>query len=204
MSLYPNPGTIRVFVDDAELTQTYNYETIQSDTEFYVEIQNNLVDYQDNVSIYLNRNFVVTGKSISYAYSTRGKNVSTYNLQVKEDTNTYRTPYGFTQYINVNSTFRGVKVPNTILVSYPPPPAFDTKFFRLGKTEMWQNRAWTLGDVQLHEFDILYRTSDSRWYEIRNIEYNWLFYKGVWKLLTQSFELVQLRENDIVRQLPLQ
>jgi hypothetical protein len=69
---------------------------------------------------------------------------------------------------------------------------------------MWQNRAWTLGDVQLHEFDILFRTSDSRYYEIRNHELNWFYYKGNWKLLTQSFELAQLRETDVIRQFPLQ
>lgn len=203
VSQYPDPTTIKVYVDGNELTQTYNYETIQNDNEFYVEIQNNLIDYQDNVSIYLNRGFNVSGKDISYIYSTRGKNVSVYNLQPKDDELTYRSVYGFSQYVSSSSSFRGMSFPNTILISFPPPPAFDTKFFRFGRTEQWVNRAWALGDVQLHEFDALYRVSDGRWFTIRNWEPNYMFVTGAWRLLTQSFEVTQLAETSIERKFPL-
>lgn len=200
---YPDPNTIKVFVGGVELKQTYSYETVQNDDEFYVEIQQNLIDYDDNVSVYLNEDFDISGKAISYMYSTGNKNVSIYNLQPQDDAVMYRSGYGFTQYVNASSTFRGTSYPNTILISFPPPPGFDTKFYGFGKMEEWHGRAWTLGEPKLSEFDVVYRVSDQRWYEIKNWEPNYLHYKDEWKLLTQSFELTQLAQNDVIRKFPL-
>lgn len=203
-TLYPNPQSVRVFVDNTELTKTYNYKTITLNTEFYVEVQDNLVDYLDNVSIYLNRGFSTAAKEISYLYSTRAKSVNPFNLQPTQDTSSFRSLYSYTQYTDPKATFRGVAYPHTLLISFPPPPAFDTKFRNYGAGEEWINRVWTLGTpYNFKEFDMVYRVSDGRWYEVQDIEPNYIFYQDAWTLLTQSFTLTELAQTDIVKQFPL-
>lgn len=204
ISDYPNPDSVRVFVDSVELHKTYSTQTIMNDNEFYVEVQDGLVGYEDNISIYLNRGYVTTGHSIGYTYTARAKSINDADLQPNSDTNTFRSLYGFTQYLNPDFCFRGLPFPNSMLISFPPPPPFDTRFLPLGSSEQWQGRAWTLGlPVVLHEFDIIYRVYDQRYYEVQNIEYNPIFYQGEWILLTQSFTLTQVAPNDVIRQFPI-
>jgi hypothetical protein len=203
-TLYPNPDSVRVFVDSTELHRTYNYKTIQTNNEFYVEVQDKKLDYVDNVSIYLNKGYSTTGHAITYLYTARAKSINLFNQQPKQDQTNFRSLFGFTQYINPSYTFRNMSFPHSIAISFPPPPPLDTKFSGFGKAEQWQNRAWTLGDpLILHEFDIIYRVSDQRWYELRDIEPNVIMYKGVWKVMTQSFTLTQVGPNDVIRQFPL-
>ena len=201
--LYPDPDTIRVWVDGEELTRTYNEETITQNTEYYIVVTRDSVDVDDNVAIYLNVNFSVSGKEIAYSYNNKSKTVSVYNQQPEPNALQYRSAYGFTQYLNTTSKFRGVATPHTIPISFPPPPAFDTNFSLLGRTEEWQNRGWTLGTLsgfpQLHEFDLVYRVADQRWYEVKDWEPNMMEYKGKWEILTQSFTLTQLAEKDAMR-----
>lgn len=202
-ALYPDPNHLKILVDGVELSQTFSSETIRSNSEFYVDIIHNSIDSPDYVAFYLNPGFNISGKNISYYYETIGRNVVLQTMQPKEDADNYRTQYGYTQYASATSSFRGNIVPNTILVSFPPNPALDTRYMNTGAQEEWRNRTWTIGDVILHENDIIYRVSDSRWYEIVNWEPNWLFYKTSWKLLTQSFDVVQLGPNDITKQFPI-
>ncbi len=201
---YPNPDSVRVFVDSVELHKTYNTKTIMNNNEFYVEVQDNLVGYGDNVSIYLNRGFDPTGHTIGYSYTTRGKSINENTLQPVADPTSLRSLYGFTQYVDPQFSFRGTPYPNCLLISFPPPPPFDTRFLPLGSSEQWQGRAWCLGSpLQVHEFDIIYRVYDQRYYEVQNIEYNPIFYNNQWVLLTQSFTLTQVSETDVIRQFTL-
>jgi hypothetical protein len=201
---YPNPDSVRVFVDDVELHKTFSTVTIMNDNEFYVEVQDNLVGYDDNVSIYLNRGYNPSGHSIGYSYSTRAKSINDNTLHPISDTTNYRSLFGFTQYIDPAFTFRGLSYPNCTVISFPPPPPFDTKFLPLGSAEQWEGRAWTLGSpLVFHEFDIIYRVYDGRYYEVKNIEYNPIFYQFKWILLTQSFTLAEVSPTDVARQFPL-
>src|ERR1700693_229103 len=190
---YPNPDSVRVFVDNVELHKTFSTKTIMNDNEFYVEVQDNLVGYNDNVSIYLNRGYNHTGHTVGYSYNTRAKSINDSNLHPHDDTSSFRSLYGFTQYNDPEFTFREISFPNCMVISFPPPPPFDTRFLPLGSSEQWQGRAWTLGSpLVLHEFDIIYRVYDGRYYEVQNIEYNPIFYQFKWILLTQSFTLTEV------------
>lgn len=204
MADYPNPDSVRVFVDSVELHKTYSTKTIMNDNEFYVEVQDSLVGYDDNVSIYLNRGYSPTGHTVGYSYSTRAKSISESDLQPIADTTSFRSLYGFTQYLDPVFTFRELPFPNCMVISFPPPPPFDTRFLPLGSSEQWQGRAWTLGSpLVLHEFDVIYRVYDGRYYEVQNIEYNPIFYQFKWVLLTQSFTLTEISPTDIIRQFPI-
>lgn len=203
VSDYPNPDSVKVFIDNAELTRTYNTKTIMSNNEFYVEVQDDLVGYDDNVSIYLNRGYLTTGHTIGYSYTTRAKSIMDSNLQPNADTSSFRSLFGFTQFLDPSFTFREMSFPHCTMISFPQPPGFDTKFLNLGSSEIYQARCWTLGDTPLHEFDVLYRVSDNRYFEIKDWEPNVIMYKGVWKLMTQSFTVTEISPTDIIRQFVL-
>lgn len=202
-ALYVDPDSVKVWVDNTEIIKTYDSSSIMYDNEFYVRVANNLVDEADSVAIHFNPGYDVNGHTIEYLYTTRGKQVSIYNLQSGFDSTNYRSPYGYTQYLDTSAVFRGQSKPHTVLISFPPPPAFDTRFANLGIFEEWKARAWTVGDVVLHENDIIYRVHDNRWFEITDYEPNIITYKDAPKLLTQSFTLVQLGPNDVVKDFPL-
>lgn len=202
---FPDIRSIRVWVDGTELTKTYDATTIENDSEFYVVSQTNIIDVNDNVTIYLNNSFNVTGKVITYLYTTIAKNINVVeNLHPSEYPNTFRTEFvnGFTQYINLSSKFRGISYPHTILISFPPNP-FDTVYMGQGKWEMHVNTCWTMGDKvnypKLSEFDIIYRVDTKRWYEIKNYNPNYIFFKGASTLATQSFEVQQLADTDDIK-----
>jgi hypothetical protein len=202
MTDYPNPDSVRVFVDNVELKKTYNTKTITSNNEFYVEVQDNLVGYNDNVSIYLNRGYSTTGHTIGYSYTTRAKSIMDSNLQPIADTSSYRSLFGFTQFLDPQFTFREMSFPHCMMISFPP-PLLNTVFANLGSSEQWQGRCWTLGDTPLHEFDVLYRVSDNRYFEIRDYEPNVIMYQGNWKLMTQSFTVTEISPTDTIRSFPL-
>lgn len=203
LTLYPDIESIQVFVDGEELTKTYNSETISADTEFYVQAQTNVIDVDDNISIYLNTGFITSGKDISYLYTTRNKGVDILNLQPSANIADYRSEHGFTQYINQSAKFRKVSYPHTIAVSFPIEPPLDTTYAPYGRTEIWQSRAWTMGEPKLSEFDILYRLDNGKYYEIKSIAYDIKPFRGTWKTFVQSFDVTELVETDIIRQFTL-
>lgn len=199
---YPNPDSVKVFVDGAELHRTYSTKTIMGNSEFYIEVQDGLVGYVDNVSIYLNRGFNPSGHTIGYTYTTRAKSILASNLQPIPDANSYRSPYGFIQYLDSKFTFRELPYPNCVLISFPP-PIWDTRFQALGSSEQWQGRVWTTGTPVLHEFDVLYRINDQKYFEIRDWQPNPIFYQNNWVMLTQSFQVTEISPTDVIRQFPL-
>lgn len=201
--LYPEVESIQVFVDGTELTRTYNAETISANTEFYVVVENNILDVDDSVSILFNTNFVTSGKTVTYLYTTRNKGVDIRNLQPRQDAVDYRTEYGFTQYTNTAATFRGVSYPHTIAVSFPIEPPLDTAYMPYGRTEVWQSKAWAMGTPKLHEFDVLYRLDNGKYYEIKNWSPDIKPYRGEWKTFVQAFDVIELVETDVIRQFPL-
>jgi hypothetical protein len=121
------------------------------------------------------------------------------NLQSEQNTEDFRSQYGWTQYKNPLATFRGKIFPNTITVSFPIVPPFDTNFARSGRYEEWNSRGWAMGDVTLAERNILYRLDDQRYFELTNWEPNYFRYKDEWKLLTQSFDVTQISPTDCMR-----
>lgn len=200
--LYPEVESIRVFVDGTELNKTYSAETISANTEFYAVSQSNILGIDDNVAIYLNTNFVTTGKTITYLYTTRNKGVDIRNLQPRQDLIDYRTEYGFTQYTNTTATFRGKSYPHTIAVSFPIEPPLDTTYAPYGRTEIWQSRAWAMGTPKLHEFDILWRQDNGKYYEIKDWSPDIKPFRGEWKLFVQAFNVSELQKNDPITEFP--
>jgi len=201
---YPDPQGVRVYVDGVELTQTYDSSTISLDTEFYIKVVEDELSETDSVSIVLNSDFVTAGKTITYYYTTQSRKIDQNNMQSEQNTENFRSLYGWTQYKNPVSKFRGENVPNTLTVSFPVTPPFDTNYAQFGRAEEWQSRAWTMGDVVLAEKNILYRMDDERYFELKNWEPNYIKYKGEWKLLTQSFEVTQLSPTDCIRDFVLE
>ena len=202
---FPDPRTVVVYVDGEELTQVYDANNITSDEEFYVVSEVNLIGVDDNVAIYLNESFDVVGKDISFYYKNIAKGVNTVETSQPIDLpGTYRTEFidGFTQYVNPNSTFRGVVTPNTLLVSFPT-SQFDTIYMGQGKYEQHNSTCWTVGDRLnypiIKEYDILYREDLNRWYEVVNYNPNYMKYGSEVILLTQVFEAREISPHDTIK-----
>ena len=73
--IFPDVRSLRVWVDGIELTKTYDSTTIQTNNEFYVVAQVNIVDIVDNVAIYLKDGFDLAGKIVTFLYTTIAKNI---------------------------------------------------------------------------------------------------------------------------------
>ena len=203
--VFPDVRSVRIWVDGLELVKTYDATTVATDNEFYVVSEVNIVGVDDNVAIYLNDGFDLTGKVVTYLYTTIAKNINVVeHLQPSEYPNTFRTEFvnGFTQYTNPSSKFRGISYPHTILISFPPTP-FDTVYMGQGKWETHVNTCWTMGGAinypTLSEFDIIYKVDTQEWYEITNYNPNPIFYKGNRILATQSFETRKIADTDDIR-----
>ena len=202
---FPDPRTVVIYVDGEELTQVYDSNNITSDSEFYIVSEVNLVGVNDNVAIYLNDGFDTTNKDVAYYYNNIAKGVNTVETSQPIDLpSTYRTEFvdGFTQYINPNSTFRGVTTPNTLLVSFPA-SQFDTVYMGQGRYEQIKSTCWTVGDrldyPLLKEYDILYRVDLDRWFEVRNYTPNYMQFGGNVILLTQIFEAAEISPHDTIK-----
>ncbi len=202
---FPDTRSIKVIVDDVELEESYDATTMESDSEFFIIHNKNVIDTPDSISIYFNSGFDISGKTVAYYYTTMTANVDMGTLQPKDVTGTYRSLHGFTQYLNPGATFKGKSVPHTLPISFPTAPPFDTTYSPFGSNNQWLGKAWTLGsEVQVRNGDIIYRVSDDRWYEIIDYEPNLFEYNGEWMLLTQTFGVTQLGPNDILRQFTLE
>lgn len=202
--LFPDIRSIKTTVDNINLDESFDGTTMSGDTEFFIVHNRNLVDTPDSISIYFNENFDLSGKEVTYYYTTLTPGVDMATLQPKDVEGTYRSLHGYTQYLDPTATHKGVSYPHSLLMSFPVTPPFDTTYSPFGSNEQWLSRAWTLGsEVQLHNGDIIYRASDDKWFEVIDYEPNLFFYKGEWKLLTQSFGVTHLGPNDVLRSYPL-
>ena len=206
---FPDTRSVRVWVDDTELTKTYDSTTIETNNEFYVVSQINIVDTTDNVAIYLKNGFDLTGKVITFLYTTIAKNINVVeNLHPSDYPNTFRTEFvnGVTQYVNPSSKFRGRSYPNTILITFPVNP-FETVYIGGGKYQQQEATCWTMGDrigyPKLNEFDIIYRTDTQEWYEIKTYNPNYLYFNHQSILATQSFTTALISPTDSVREFAL-
>lgn len=206
---FPDVRSIRVWVDGTELSKTYDATTIQTSNEFYVVSQVNIVDTTDNIAIYLKNGFDITGKVVTYLYTTISKNINVVeNLHPSDYPNTFRTEFqnGFTQYVNPNSKFRGKSYPNTILITFPVNPV-ETVYIGGGKYQQQAALCWTMGDrigyPALHEFDIIYRIDTQEWYEIKTYNPNYFYFNNQSALITQSFDIAMISPTDVIRSFPL-
>ena len=202
---FPDTRSVRVWVDGIELVKTYDASTIQTDNEFYIVADVNIVGIDDNVALYLNDGFDLTGKVVTYLYTTIAKNINVAeNLHPSDYPNTFRTEFqnGFTQYVNPISKFRGRSYPNTILITFPVNP-FETVYIGGGKYQQQEAMCWTMGDrigyPTLHEFDIIYRTDTQEWYEIKTYNPNYIYLNHQSILATQSFTTALISPTDSIR-----